>query len=437
MIKTWLSAVALAMLVGCATPYGPKNHLETGEYSKAYSMVIITKESAKDRQEIVSKILEATGGARNDLYFKDVQKEIRTENYKTARYFSETLRHINSGFSDKLLSEDQAKKLVVELRDYFEVAAMGDAALLNSNDLLDAFGLGRDRSGMALRSLERLKVTSDQDLKKYLAIYKVLKDAQDSAAMKVCVAEMQKVIAKNNLAELAKNKVDYSVAETYVRYVQITEDHQQDPAIHNLLSNINLTRKNVESFEAIFPDFAKSQLISRKINLDLRTNGDDFVLGEIADELKKINDWVELSPDGSRVINLVRLKLNEQRNPPNNATEIVPDPSFGTLLTIPKNASVLYDYSVSEYSMQWNFNAQDIKSKKAKNLSGSKKLKKVECRNVRYQNVFGGVGPIYGYPNDRVQNICNENSSVDFDAARVDVIKTLAREINEEFFIKK
>ena len=68
--------------------------------------------------------------------------------------------------------------------------------------------------------------------------------------------------------------------------------------------------------------------------------------------------------------------LNERRDPSINNTEIVSDPNFGTILIIPKNASVLIDYSISEYSLQWNFNIQEEKTKKVEILLEAKLQKK-------------------------------------------------------------
>ena len=97
---------------------------------------------------------------------------------------------------------------------------------------------------------------------------------------------------------------------------------------------------------------------------------------------------------------------------------------------IPKNASVLFDYSTSEYAVQWNMSIVDSQSKGAKAFSGKRNGKKVECRNFRYQNVFGGTGSLYSMPNDAVANFCQSDANVDFDQIRAGAISEIASEIN-------
>jgi hypothetical protein len=104
-------------------------------------------------------------------------------------------------------------------------------------------------------------------------------------------------------------------------------------------------------------------------------------------------------------------------------------------MMIPNNASVLFDYSTAEYSVQWNMGITDSKSRGVKAISGQRKGKKVECRNMRYQNVFGGTGSLYSMPNDAVANFCQSSSGVDFDQIRASAISEIASEINRTFLI--
>ena len=149
--------------------------------------------------------------------------------------------------------------------------------------------------------------------------------------------------------------------------------------------------------------------------------------------MQKANEWVEVTPDATKKLLFNRLRLNEQRTPPTTNSEIIPDPDFATLLLIPQNASVLIDYTASEYSVQWNFQVQDPQTRKSKTFTGNRKFKRIECRNMRYQNVFGGVGALYAYPNARTQDACTSGASVDFDVARAKVLQDIAKEVNNEF----
>jgi hypothetical protein len=206
-----------------------------------------------------------------------------------------------------------------------------------------------------------------------------------------------------------------------------------DEKIQGLLGETTLSKANLEVVEKVFPAYSKALMAARSIKVEFKTNGDEFLLSELADEVQKVNEWVEVTPDATKKILFNRLRLNEQRTPPTTNSEIVPDPDFGTLLLIPQNASVLIDYTASEFSLQWNFTVQDPQTRKSKTFTGSRKFKRIECRNVRYQNVFGGVGALNSYPNARTQQACADGAAVDFDVARANVLKDIATEVSNEF----
>lgn len=434
MKKLWLTAAALFLVVGCAAPFGTKTILKNGDYPKAYSMVVNEAEWLKDRQEVVQAILDVTGGAKSDVYFRAIQSDIKNNRRKWIDFYLFTFRYINQAPKDGLLTQVQAKQLHEQLRDDFEDASIGQPEWLNSKELRDAFGLNGDKGENAQRSLDRLKNNQESDLEKYLGIYEFLKTIGDTSRMNSTILVMRGVIDKN-ITLLKTQRPNYSTVDIYLKYVMVTGDHENDAKIQNLLDNSNLTRAYFGNIESIFPDYSKKQIAARTIKLDLKTNGDDFLLGEVIEEMKKLNDWLEIDQDAPRKINFVRLRLNEQRNPPVNNTETVSDLNFGTLLIIPRNASVLFDYSISEYSLQWNFTVQDATSKKSKNLSGNKRLKKVECRNMRYQNVFGGTGALGNFPNSQVQSFCQGNSGVDFESARLEAVRQIAKDVNDGFIV--
>lgn len=431
----WLIAVIAGFITGCAS-YGAQSMIKAGNYVAAYSLVINDPQFNKDRKDIVDSILQATGGSRGDVYLRSVQSSIKLENYKSRLYFMQTLRHINAAPSDGLLSKDQAQALRTELQGVLESFLFYDPQLLESEELVSAFGLSRDRITLAKRTFENLVSSENDDLSKFLPLYTVFKNGNDAVLMERAKLVMHKLIDKR-LMFLKNQQTDYSHVSIYVEYIKVTDDHTLDDPIQEGLESIRLNRGDLENIAKVFPEFSKKQFRTRQIKLDLKTNGDEFLVGEIADALKLVNEWVEVDPEAQRKLNLVRLRLNEQRTQPINNTEVISDPDFLTLLMMPKNASAMIDYSSSEYSLQWNFTVQDPQSKKSKVINGTQRLKKIECRNIRYQNVFGGVGALNSFPNDRVKRACEDGAGMDFDKARADVIRKIAQEINDNFIISK
>ena len=217
--------------------------------------------------------------------------------------------------------------------------------------------------------------------------------------------------------------------------MKISQDQSFADKFTARLRKIPLSRSDLKEIAAIFPQFASQQMESRLIKIDIKTNGDEFLAAEVGDVLKNKNEWLDFNPEHSRKLILNRFRINEQRGAPSNMTETVSNPDFGTLLFIPKNASVLFDYTVTESALQWNFTAQDSLTKKSKNISGNKRFKKIECRNMRYQNVFGGTGALTSYPNSWVQSFCTNNANLDFDSERSKVIEEIAGVINENLYL--
>lgn len=403
-----------------------------GNYAQAYAMTVNFEQYYQDRRKVVDYIVRETGGSKNDAYFRTVQSLIKFENQKDSKFFLATLKHINAAPDDGLLSQAQVKLLRSELQNVLEETILANPALLQSNELLSAFGLTSDRMAMVDRSLQRFSNENDVDLKNIFPIYSAYKNNGDGARMKAAITVMQKIVEKD-LNSFGSREMGYSPISVYLEYIALTGDGTFDAKIQKLLARAFLSRKELLEIEKFYPEFAKKQMESRLVRVDIKTNGDEFLAVEIANQLNGINEWVVLDEDSARKINLVRLRLNEQRIQPMSNTEIISDPDFGVLLMIPKNASVLVDFNVSEYSMQWSFVAQDSQTKKSKTISGNRRFKKIECRNMRYQNVFGGVGALHSFPNARVQRLCEEGLAVDFDKARSDVIREFAHELNAAF----
>ena len=92
-------------------------------------------------------------------------------------------------------------------------------------------------------------------------------------------------------------------------------------------------------------------------------------------------------------------------------------------------------YSKSDYAIQWFMTVSDATLKvNNKTISGRRQASKVECRNMRFQNVFGGTGALSLPPNDRVASFCNSTSSVDFDRIRDQAMKEVAVEVLKVLF---
>lgn len=427
-----LSLVIAMALTGCATQYGPKTMAEGGHYSRAYAMVHEDGPYKGERQSLVQFIQESTKAKGATVFLDSFKKSIQYDTPKDARFFQTNLRNINFAYEDKLISAGQKTDLLNLLALQLTLQALKSPELLNNKELLSALNVSADKSALADRALEVLTSTNEKELEKYFPVFKAYQDESNTAGMERALKAMRPLV-DGPTTTLKGQKVGFYALELFVRYVEVTGDRSMDEKILGLLGETKLSKANLDVVEKVFPDYSKAQMAARSIKVEFKTNGDEFLLSELADEVQKANEWVEVTPDATKKLLFNRLRLNEQRTPPTTNSEIIPDPDFATLLLIPQNASVLIDYTASEYSVQWNFQVQDPQTRKSKTFTGNRKFKRIECRNMRYQNVFGGVGALYAYPNARTQDACTSGASVDFDAARAKVLQDIAKEVNNEF----
>ena len=427
-----LGLVIAMALTGCATQYGPKTMAEGGHYSRAYAMVHEDGPYKGERQSLVQFIQESTKAKGATVFLDSFKKSIQYDTPKDARFFQTNLRNINFAYEDKLISAGQKTDLLNLLALQLTLQALKSPELLNNKELLSALNVSANKSALADRALEVLTSTNEKELEKYFPVFNAYKDESNTAGMERALKAMRPLV-DGPTTTLKGQKVGFYALELFVRYVEVTGDRSMDEKILGLLGETKLSKANLDVVEKVFPDYSKAQMAARSIKVEFKTNGDEFLLSELADEVQKVNEWVEVTADAPKKILFNRLRLNEQRTPPTTNSEIIPDPDFGTLLLIPQNASVLIDYTASEYSLQWNFQVQDPQTRKSKTFTGNRKFKRIECRNMRYQNVFGGVGALYAYPNARTQDACTSGASVDFDVARANVLKDIAAEINKEF----
>ena len=427
-----LSLVVAIVLTGCATQFGPKTMAESGHYARAYAMVHEDGPYKGDRQSLVQFIQESTKTKGGTVFLDSFKQSIQFDTPKDARFFQAHLRNIYFAHEDKLITAGQKTELVNLLSLQFTMQALKSPQLLQEKELLSALNVSADKTALADRALELLISTNDKELEKYFPVFNAYKADNNSAGMERAVKAMRPLV-DGPTTTLKGQKVGFYALELFVRYVDVTGDRSMDEKILGLLGETKLSKANLDVVEKVFPDYSKALIAARSIKVEFKTNGDEFLLSELTDEVQKVNEWVEVTPDATKKILFNRLRLNEQRTPPTTNTEIIPDPDFGTLLMIPQNASVLIDYTSSEYSLQWNFTVQDPQTRKSKTFSGNRKFKRIECRNARYQNVFGGVGALYSFPNARTQQACAEGAGVDFDVARANVLQDIAKEVNNEF----
>ncbi len=435
-----LVLVAALALVGCARSIEMRM-IKQGEFAEAYfeTLAYRAKESNNDKAKVVTEILSKTGGAK-ETKFKELLSSFMESRPRWASFFLDMQLVLRQGVIDGLINQDQQAELSDQLLYLLAKDSISSPALLKEEGIAAAFPTaGKYRARIALNEFAKLQADPNiTGLLPYVSIYQFFIETHDDAdAEKVRVAMRSK--AENLLKASDTTLTNLSAAEPLFTYIKVTDDRTLDSGVVAALGKVKLTRNNLKAGDipTLFPAFAKERLASSVVKLNVTSQNDEFIVGEVIEELKKENEWLEIADDATRKLTLGRIRFQENRPNPSNMTETVQDPSFATLLYIPRNASVLFDYSTSEYGVQWSMGVVDSLSKATKTISGQRKAKKIECRNLRFQNVFGGTGALPGYPNDAVARFCQSTQSVDFDRERADAVKEIAGEINRTFLVAK
>lgn len=435
MIRIIIYLFFISVLTGCATSM-EKQLLKRGDLVEAYTTAVngYYGQKSEEKSGVVSEVMNKTGGSTGEK-FKEMLTRYIEIHTKDDWFFSKFPVVLIQAKKDDLISSAQHAELNEQLLYQVEKASIQLPSLLNDDSIKAAFPkLGRYRSKIALSEFEKFQLDPTVSLDRYIPIYRLFKDSNDDATAKLVQVAMR-VKAEAQLKASYETATNIVAVQPIFDYIKLTGDRELDVSVIGALVKVKLTRAELTKGDIpmLFPTFASQKIGTSIIKLDITSPKDEFIVGEIIEELKKGNEWLEVTDDAVRKLTIGRIRFQEDRTNPTNMTETVQNPNFATLLMIPKNASVLFDYSKTEYSVQWNMSITDSKVKGAKAISGQRKGQKVECRNMRYQNVFGGTGSLYGMPNDSIASFCQASSNVDFDQIRAESISEIANEIKRTF----
>lgn len=439
-IATSLLLCAALTIVGCATSI-EKQMLEQGSYAEVYfdSQIGRLSKSESEKANVVSEVLSKTGGAK-ETRFKDLLSNYMESKPKSMWFFLDMQTVLRQGVKDGLISSDQQAELGDQLLYLLAKESIQSPGLLKEERITTAFPTaGKYRSKIALSEFAKLQADPNiVGVLPYIPLYQFFVDTNDEAAAGSVRTAMRSKV-ENQLKGGDSTLPNLSAAEPLFSYIRVTGDRTLDSSVLAALAKVKFARIDLTTgnIPSLFPTYAKEKLANSVVKLNITSQNDEFIVGELIEELKKQNEWLEIADDAARKLTVGRIRFQENRPSPSNMTETVHDLSFGTILYIPKNASVLFDYSKSEYAVQWSMGVMDSLSKASKTVSGQRKAEKVECRNLRYQNVFGGTGALPGYPNDAVARFCQSTQGVDFDRERAEAVKEIANEINRAFLVAK
>jgi hypothetical protein len=211
-----------------------------------------------------------------------------------------------------------------------------------------------------------------------------------------------------------------------------------------LLTTIRLRRSDL-SFGKIssrFPVAAQRSAELRTKHLFLTMQPEDPLFIEDISKHLIDGDWTELRPGpyAGKGFNVTirKLRFNEKESPEKTETRVVGniELSFAALLFVPRNASMQYEVISSSAEIDYGFELSIA-------LNGALAKKKIvrdrlasagrKCANIRYVNVFGGIGTSPVFPNNNVESFCNTGNQGDtIEELRSKIYYKLSEEIKGE-----
>jgi hypothetical protein len=185
---------------------------------------------------------------------------------------------------------------------------------------------------------------------------------------------------------------------------------------------------------------ADRALKGRGVVVQLKTEPPRRLLEEdLATILRRTAEFITIvrTPQPEAVMLLIReLQFEERQEPERTQTMVVSNWQTDVLvsaLTMPRGASMLYEYTQGSAEIAWAF---EVIVSKADQVVQEQLLRDTIrrpyhfCANMRVQNVFGGVQSAMTYPNNEVKTLCESGQRPTRTSdLRSQVIERLAREI--------
>lgn len=438
-MKKIASAIAVSFIVGCAAPGAHiDNMVNNGDFVSAYKFAIVRGEIIDKKSEFLSSLKSHPSGFSSDKFYKSISYDINWT-FKSESNYIEFSRLAKLAYADGLITEAQSKALIAELIYVIQNEGITNPSILKSQALLTEIpeinspSARKDAFNFKLKLLSERQGVKLSELLPLIIVAQTLNDADFSNRLNQYGYKIAKSEADYFSSLTENTKVSFSEFLPLVSFANFYGNADFSNQVKSSFPKINFSKADLKSPEItkLDPDLASRELAKRVARYKLVIEPDDGGFHEdISKSLSMKNEWIEFDDDSKNVLLIKRHRFLENLGNPSNGTEIVPDPNFVTVLFIPKNASVLFDYVTTEYRIDYSIDVSLQSSGKKKTIRGADTMRRTECRNIRYQNVFGGVGSIDSYPNDRVQSFCTSSNGASFDGLKKNVIEKVSNEIN-------
>lgn len=421
-LRRLVLAVAVSTLLSaCATSYVDRA-IESKAYATAfYSVSMYHNPAPADQVKKAAQRIKEDAGPNFQNEFLAQTLAPMNQIGESETYFLNRRLYLDQAKKTGLLSEAGAEKVELEL-----------GRQIASNIVLQKDVSDRVKSAypklpelVAQAKEAEFQNALDGKLKAfadYVGVFRAVKEESPDKA-KMLLPQLRKQASKL----LAEDK-GVSALNAVMDAYSDTKDSELRALVVQHFQSTSLRRDQLTAFgKGEFSEIIGAEMVRRETKLRVTSESDDPFVDELARELPKSNEWISIDDEATRTLNLSRLRFSEHEGSPAVRTQTVSQLDFATRLFIPRNASVLFDYTTTKYDLSWSMNVRDSQSKKSKVIAGKRNAEKVECSNLRYRNVFGGEGTLDTVP-PAVQEFCSRSNSIRFEAIREGVVQEIAKE---------
>jgi len=425
-LRTVGSTIALSILLtACATTYEDRAIKDKNYSGALYSVSYYEAKAGRDDvDKLVARIKDAAGSQYQLQFYEDTKKFIQYKE-KNRAFFKDMVLYMANAQRGGLLDAGQAADINQILYKELAQQAILKPTILNA-ELKESYPDLPKYMGAAYESEYRRALNGElPDLEAYASVYSAMKNSDNAKAAALLP------VVRTKMADLIKSMGPGAwrdLAGVLAVYTA-TRDPVIEQHVLQFVTRADLSKKQLkEEVATVLPDLAAKARAERELQVKIVSDSNDPFIDELPKALEDFDEWITVEDEAKRKLTIARLRITERPGNPLVRTQTVSDLDFATRLLIPKNASVLYDTTTTNYEISWSMNVSDSAGKGSKVISGKKSEQKIECSNIRYKNVFGGEGEVGLIPTS-IQGVCNRKSGINFDAIRSEAVKEIAGEI--------
>lgn len=415
-------AVLMALIAGCAAVTYVDRSIEDERYAAAlFGAMYANPPIGKEVARVAEKIKEKAGPDYQNIFAAQTASQIKHTD-KGGQFYPMMYRYLQSAVEYKLLNGQQVADAMTQLQRELAASVVADPKIVDEKTKRLFPDLPTYLAEEQEAEFQRALNNELPFLGRYVGAYNTAKSSGKASRLLP--------VLRTRTAEVANAaQPDAGFLKEMLAAYSATGDAEIGANVKRFIGRVELGKSQLtDEVAEAFPDVAKKEIAKREILIKIVTDSNDPFIDELPEALAAVDEWITVDDDAKRKLNIARLRFNERESGPVIRTLTVQSLDLGTLLVIPRNASVLYDSVSTSYDISWSMSVSDSAGKGSKVISGKNGAQRIECSNVRYRNVFGGEGALSFMPSD-IQGYCNSTRSVDFEAMRKDAVRRIAQEI--------